>query len=397
MKKLFVSALLLAALLFPVSPSQATGIPVTDIPRLIFEYIQNEILMKQDKEVQLKKLEKLLTTLQEVKKIRARQTEQLDIDVDLEKELWKVREFKNLKLSDIEAISRKVLRLTSAIYANDLPTLTEYTLLKQAVPGLEASNRMYEYLQGGTSAYAALQGNAPSRYEDHLSLIARQRVQQYALQADASQRMIHTAMTYQQLSGELVGQAVDLSEKVNRDGNWNLFGIGDIFSNLADRIDDLPGISSLLDKAEESIQKQTDQVNSQIKDELNIKDDSILDKIFGSQEKVQEKVMDLIKSKLAGLDLVAQLGSLISGLADSLEPVPDYSTRIEKDGMRLTTGERIQAQAAALDNLEKSCDLQLQADELLLQASEKSENMKRLDAAYQNALIRKTLTQIPVE
>ncbi len=397
MKRLFVSALLLAALLFPVSPSQATGVPVTDIPRLIFEYIQNEILMKQDGKIQAAKLTKLLQTLQEVKKIRARQTEQLDIDVDLEKELWKVREFKNLKLSDIEVISQKVLRLTSAIYANDLPTLTEYHLLKQAVPGLQASNKMYDWLQGGTSAYAALQGAAPSNYEDHLSLIAQQRVQQYALEADASQHMIHTAMTYQQLSGELVGQAVDLSEKVNQDGSWNLFGIGDIFSNLADQLDELPGLSSLLDKAEESIQKQTDQVNGQIKEEMNIKDDSILDKIFGSQEKVQEKVMDLVKSKLAGLDLISQLGSLFSGLSDALEPVPDYSTRIEKDGMRLTTGERIQAQAAALDNLEKSFDLQLQADELLLQASEKGENMKRLDAAYQNALIRKTLTQIPVE
>jgi hypothetical protein len=402
MKKLFVSALLLATLLFPVSQSQATGIPVTDIPRLIFEYIKTNVLMEKDKDVQKLKLQKLLETLQEVKKIRARQTEQLDIDVDLDKELWKVGEFKSLKISDMDAIAQKVLLLTNALYAKELPTLTEYHLLKQAMPGLQTSNQLYDYLQGGTSAYAALQGNAPADYQDHLALISNQRVKQYALEADASQRMIHTAMTYQQLSGELTKQAMDLSDKVNRDGHWDLFGIGNIFSDLADDLlgdglQSMPGLNDLIEKAESKFESQTSEKTKEIKKELGIKDGSVWDKLFDKSEDISEKLQGMIKSKVESMDIVSQLTSLFSGLVDSVNPVPEYSTRIEKQGMRMSTGERIQAQAAALDNLEKSFELQLQADQLLIQASEKSEATQRLDAAYQNALIRKTLTQIPVE
>ncbi|MDJ1485928.1 hypothetical protein QNI16_35935 [Cytophagaceae bacterium YF14B1] len=397
MKKLLVSALLLAALLFPVSQSQATGIPVTDIPRLIFEYIKTNVLMEKDKDVQKLKLQKLLETLQEVKKIRARQTEQLDIDVDLDKELWKVGEFNSLKLSDMDAIAQKVLLLTNALYAKELPTLTEYHLLKQAMPGLQTSNQLYAWLQGGTSAYAALQGTAPSSYRDHLAVISDQRVKQYALEADASQRMIHTAMTYQQLSGELTEQAMDLSDKVNRDGTWSMFGIGDIFSDLADDIQSIPGLNDLIEKAESKFESQTSEKTKEIKKELGIKDGSVWDKLFDKSKDISEKLQGMIKSKVESMDIVSSITSLFSGLVDSVSPVPEYSTRIEKQGMRMSTGERIQAQGAALDNLEKSFELQLQADQLLIQASEKSEATQRLDAAYQNALIRKTLTQIPVE
>lgn len=397
MKKLFVSALLLGCLLFPVSPSTAKGIPVTDIPRLIFEYIKSEVLMEKDKKVQIEKLEKLLKTLQEVKKIRGHQTEQLDIDVDLERELWKVREFKNLKLSDIEGIARKVLRLTNALYANDLPSLSEYHLLKQGVPGIRASNKLYEYLQGGTSAYAAASGNAPVSYRDNLELLADQRARQYALEVDASHRAIHTAMTYQQLSGELADQAVDLSDKINQDGSWNLFGIGNLFSDLSDAINDIPGLSDLMESAGAQMEGQADKMAGDIKDELGIKNESLLGKLFDKSNDISEKLQDLVKNKVESMDFLSSLTSMFSGLVDSASPVPDYSTRIEKQGMRMSTGERIGAQAAALDNLEKSFELQLQADELLLQAGQKSRDMQRLDAAYQNALIRKTLTQIPVE
>ena len=401
-KKLFLSAFLLGALLFPASAAKAKGLPVTDIPRVIFEYIKTNVLMDKDEKVQKRKLEKLLETLREVKKIRARQTEQLDMDVDLDKELWKVRQFKDLKLSDIEGIAQKVLRLTNALYAHDLPSLSEYHLLKQGVPGIRASNQLYEYLQGGTSAYAAASGNAPVSYRDNLELLAGQRARQYALEVDAGHRAIHTAMTYRQLSGELVGQAVDLSDKVNRDGKWDLLGIGDLFSNLfQDATGSLPGLDGLLEGAGAQMEAQAGKMAGDIRDELGIGNDSLLEKLLDKSKDISGdisgKLQDMVKDKVASMDFLSSLTSLFSGLDQSLEPIPDYSTRIDKEGMRMTTGERIQAQAAALDNLEKSFELQLQADEMILEASQKSRAMQRLDAAYQNALIRKTLAQIPVE
>jgi hypothetical protein len=61
--------------------------------------------------------------------------------------------------------------------------------------------------------------------------------------------------------------------------------------------------------------------------------------------------------------------------------------------MGLSTGERIEAQGAALDNLEKSLNLQLEADELLLEATHKSVHQQQVDASYQNTLFRQSMAE----
>ncbi|MDJ1505232.1 hypothetical protein [Xanthocytophaga agilis] len=402
MKKILMSALLVGALVFPAVPSQATGFPVTDIPRLIFEYIQNKVLMEKDEKVQKQKLEKLLQTLKEVKQIRARQTEQLDMDVDIDQELWKVRQYKELSMSDLRRLAEKIIRVSTALYANDLPTLTEYHLLKQAVPGIQSSNQMYEFLQGGTSAYAVATGLAARDYSENMVMLSDQRAKQYALEIESSQRAMHTAMTYQQVSTELADQAMDLSAKISKDGSWNMFGIGNILSDLneilsGDVLGDGNGLEGILNNLGGKLTEQVEDLGKKIKKETGM-NDSFIDKILGGgKNDVSNKIMDKVTSNIEGLDALSGILSLFSGVVNNLSQIPSYTTRIEKEGLKMTTGERIEAQAAALDNMERSFDLQLQADQMIIEASNKSQTMERLDAAYQNALVRKELTRMSVE
>jgi hypothetical protein len=57
---------------------------------------------------------------------------------DLEKELRLVRQVENLKLHDVLRIVEKVVSITNALYAEDMPYGEEYALLREAI---RASNR----------------------------------------------------------------------------------------------------------------------------------------------------------------------------------------------------------------------------------------------------------------
>ncbi len=396
MKKRFIPAVLLAAfLLFTPSPTQA-GVPVTDIPRLIMELLEDKVFMKQDAQVQQKKLEKLLEALQEVKKIRGKQTEQLDIDVDIDRELWLTRQFKTLKMSDIRRIKEKVHLLVEALYAKDLPYLEEYMVLKKAVPGLNASNQMYTFLNGRTGAYAALQGKGSTDMNENALAIKQQTMKQYSVDVDAAQKALHTAMTYRQLSGELTDQAMDMQEKLNQDGKWDLFGIGDLFSNLFG--DDAGGLLGDLVSGE-WMGNKVDDLTNQVKEAAGVEDYSFWDVLLGKVKDKAESIGEQALSKVTGggSDIVGVLDGIFGTITDNILPAPEYATRIEKDGLKMTTGERIEAQAAALENIEKSMELELEADRLVLETTEKTPAIEQVEQAYENALFRKTLSQMQVE
>ncbi len=397
MKKRFIPAVLLAAfLLFTPSPTQATGIPITDIPRLIMEILEKEVFMEKDEKVQKAKLEKLFDSLKEVKQIRGKQTEQLDIDVDIDRELWLTRQFKTLKMSDIRRIKEKVQLLVEALYAKDLPYLEEYMVLKKAVPGLNASNQMYTFLNGRTGAYAALQGKGSTDMNENALAIKQQTMKQYSVDVDAAQKALHTAMTYRQLSGELTDQAMDMQEKLNQDGRWDLFGIGNLFSNLFG--DDAGGLLGDLVSGE-WMGNKVDELTNQVKDAAGVEDYSFWDVLLGKVKDKAESIGEQALSKVTGggSDIVGVLDGIFGTLTDNILPAPEYETRIEKDGLRMTTGERIEAQAAALENIEKSLELELEADRIIIEATEKTPAIREVEKSYQNALFRKTLSQMSVE
>ncbi len=381
-KLLFAICLLLVSF-----HSFGAGIPITDIPRLIMEYITDQVLMEQDREVQQQKLLHLLEVLRKAKNIRARHTDVLAIEDDLEKELRLVREVEHLKLNDILSIADKVLSVTGELYAYDLPVLEEYLLLRQGVPGLESSNSLYDYFQGGTSVYAELTGNAATDYPENQELLRQQAFKRYSLEVDMARRSLHTALTYQALSRDLFDQAADLQEQVNKEGRWGLSGMGDIFSDMVDGLDgggsdlNLGGLEELLGGWAKEIKESVFGIGN------------VISNLFGNTDNDKEEELDRqVSEKVDGFDFNTLLGSLFGGTGSSFL-VPGYETEIQKEGMGLSTGERIEAQGAALDNLEKSLNLQLEADEILLKATYKSVHQQQADASYQNTLFRQSMTE----
>jgi hypothetical protein len=374
-------------LLFLSFQSFGAGIPITDIPRLIMEYITDQVLMEQDREVQQEKMLHLLEVLQKAKNIRARHTDVLGLEEDLEKELRLVREVQHLKLNDILSIADKVLSVTGGLYARDLPVLEEYQVLREGLPGIESSNHLYDYFHGGTSVYSELTGNVPDDYAENGQLLREQAFKQYALEVDVTKRSLHTALAYQALSQDLLEQAADLGEQVNKDGRWELTGIGDIFSDLLDGQEgaefdpNLGGLEDLLGGWAKEIKESVFGIGNAIGNLFDRSDD---DK--------EEEIDRLVSDKVGGFDFGSLLESLLGG-SGNFFTAPSYQTQIQKEGMGLSTGERIEAQGAALDNLKKSLDLQLEADQIILNAIHKTISQQQVDASYQNALMRESMAQ----
>jgi hypothetical protein len=277
--------------------------------------------------------------------------------------------------------------VTGELYAHNLPVLEEYLMLSQGIPGLESSNSLYDYFQGGTSVYAELTGNAAIGYAENQELLRQQAFKRYSLEVDMTRRSLHTALTYQSLSKDLFDQAADLQEQVNKEGRWELSGTGDIFSDLLDGLDgggpdlNLGGLEELMGGWAKEIKESVFGIGN------------VIDNLFGNTDNDKEEELDRqVSEKVGGFDFGTLLGSLFGGSASPF-PVPGYETEIQKEGMGLSTGERIEVQGAALDNLEKSLNLQLEADELLLKATQKSVHQRQVDASYQNTLFRQSMAE----
>ncbi len=367
--------------------SFGTGFPVTDIPRLIMEYITDQVLMEQDREVQQQKLLHLLEVLKKAKNIRARHTDVLAIEDDLEKELRLVREVRHLKLNEILSVAGKVLSVTGKLYARDLPILEEYQVLRESLPGTESSSHLYDYFHGGTSVYSELTGNLPGSYAENGQLLREQAFRQYALEVDVTRRSLHTALALKSLSRDLLEQAADLNEQVNKEGHWELTGTGDIFPDLPDGLGGAGpglitgGLEQLLGGWAKEIRESVFGIGNAI------------GSLFGNSATDKEEEIDrLVGEKVSGFDFLSLFGSLFGGIG-SIFPVPAYETSIRKEGMGLSTGERIEVQGAALDNLKKSLDMELEADQIILNATHKSLLRQRTDACYQNALMRESMVQ----
>jgi|GEM_PF-6898697 len=260
-------------------------------------------------------------------------------------------------------------------------------MLRQGIPGLESSNSLYDYFQGGTSVYAELTGNAAADYTENQQLIRQQAFKRYSLEVDMAKRSLHTALTYQALSQDLFDQAADLQEQVNKEGRWELSGTGGIFSDMLDGLDgggpdwNLGGLEELLGGWAKEIKESVFGIGN------------VIGNLFGNPDNDKEEELDRqVSEKVGGFDFDTLLGSLFSGTGSSFL-VPGYETEIQKEGMGLSTGERIEAQGTALDNLEKSLKLQLEADELLLKATYKSQHQQQVDASYQNALFRRSMAE----
>jgi lipoprotein NlpI len=381
MKKILVLTMTMM-LLSVISQAQFV---VFDIKRIIMEFITDDLLMEQDEKIQREKLIKLLEILTKVKEIRARNTEMLKIHEEIELTLRSIKEVEHLSLHDITQILQKVAAISKGLYAGELPYLDEYIALFDLAPGIQNTNSLYEYLLGSTTAYSHINHGANLSYSDNTLLLQEQAIKRYNIETDAAKRMLHLALSHEQLSKDLAQQAVDLSQHVSTEGSWRLFGTGDIFSDLFEEEISLPGIE--LPSLGDIIQDWTKEIGQQLKaGSLFKKDDA---------DEKEGEIKDRISDKMGGFDFFGLLETLTGGI-EGVPPAPQYEAEIEKAGIRMTTGERIEAQETALDHMMQSIQLQLKADELTIEAIRKTEHQRKIDATYENALIRKSLTKINI-
>jgi hypothetical protein len=388
--KIFTLILLLGLPLL----SQAQFV-VADIKRIVMEYI-NDALMEKDKQKQNDKLQKLKEILQEAKKIKQRNTEILDIDEDIEKELRSLGNFKNLSLTDINRLMEKINALKDEDFIHDLPHMGEFmTFYKQSATS-ETTNSFYDFLLGGTTAYAAM-NDYPSNasYLENMQLQHEQASKRYSIETMIAKRKLNTALSYQQLSKDLIDQATDLSVSINKEGSWHMSNSEDD-ENITDEFT-LFDPTGNMDKVTGFIDEKTKSITADMGGE-----DGMFKNLF---EKISPlgKLLDFFgKDKDKGSEITSLLGlgegdmlGFIDGLfgnnEEVLSPGTLFKTSIEKEGLRLTSGERMAAQKTALDNVIKAMDLQLEADRLTIEAIGKTTHQKRVDAAYQRKAIRESL------
>jgi hypothetical protein len=286
----------------------------------------------------------------------------------------------------------KVTTVTNQLYAIDVPYLEEYAALKTAIPGVESAGRVYELLMGNSSVYGELAGKAPTTYQENAHFSQQQAIRQYGVEVDAAKRALHTALSYGHLAKDLRDQALDLQEKVNREGRWSMRGIGDIFSDLFDLSEesaglDLGGFSETIKEWADDIRKKT-----------GLPDNPLKNLFGGGDEDKTKQIEGAVKETVGQFDFTGIFETVIDLFSGSGGEIagPAYSVEFEKEGLRMTTGERIEAQGIALDDLEQSVELQLEADRLVLDALTKTETQYKVDRAYQNALLRKSLQSIHI-
>ncbi len=110
------------------------------------------------------------------------------------------------------------------------------------------------------------------------------------------------------------------------------------------------------------------------------------------------------KAKLYAIHIAAQkkkiaLAMTYTKLADQYTQLSeDLSAQVTADNtQKMTTGERIQAQKLANDYMIKSMEMKQKSDQLLKEASQKSDLVKEVDASYQNAITRYQLSRVQVD
>lgn len=110
------------------------------------------------------------------------------------------------------------------------------------------------------------------------------------------------------------------------------------------------------------------------------------------------------KAKLYAMHIAAQkkklaLSMTYKKLADQYTQLSeDLSAQITADNaQKMTTAERIQSQKLANDYMVKSMEMKQKSDQLLKEASQKSDLVKEVDASYQNAITRYQLSRVQVD
>ncbi|WP_313989131.1 hypothetical protein [Xanthocytophaga flavus] len=219
LKNLLLSALLLTGMYLGVCFPAHAQIPVVDglsnkqLIKELLKWVQD--YMKQNQ--QDKRLAKILgentAAGEKLKKL-------LDLKQQIEKELYLAKDFRKLRISDLSKIKSEVYGLpASDRYVTEVPYVREFVTMTGKTASVENSQKAYDYLFDGTSAYQPENSGSLTGYVENSK---QAKAKQYALAIAAQKRKISVAMSYQRLSNQYTTLAEDLSKQITRDGEQKM-------------------------------------------------------------------------------------------------------------------------------------------------------------------------------
>jgi hypothetical protein len=292
-----------------------------------------------------------------------------------------------------------------------------------------------------------------SYYENLTSMYERQ----YALQTALQKKKIQQAFTYYKMADELEKKAAAINEGMKSQTSGKAFtlknkgaagigamtGLGGLFDDLmsSDGISvptftggpiNVGGKNFVMDATgnvydgsgnfvtkdlgfgakEQAIQvwkEANPNLGKSVLDDVLQNPFGIIGKIFGAGSQTPNDYLDeIMKTRIEtqaqnqAAEIQAEIynnilknatngGSNYNSLLNSFSA---FGTSGAKSGLRLTTGERISGNKIAIDLFQQAQELREKGDALLLEATQRTDEQKSMDAVWQKKMIRESLTKM---
>ncbi len=217
--RLIRSALLLSGFCFATSLPTYAQIPVIDglsnkqLVQQIVKWVQ-DYLKQNQQDTRLKKI------LGENTEAGEKLKKLIDLKQQIEKELYAAGDFRKLQISDLSRIKAEVYGMpASDKYVTEVPYVREFVSITSGTASVENSQKAYNYLYQGTSAYKPESSGTLKGYVQNSK---EAKAKQYALAIAAQKRKISVAMSYQRLSEQYATLAEDLSLQIGQDGEQKM-------------------------------------------------------------------------------------------------------------------------------------------------------------------------------
>jgi hypothetical protein len=138
-----------------------------------------------------------------------------------------------------------------------------------------------------------------------------------------------------------------LQEQVNTEGRGRCQGPATCFPTYCPSEGEIPGLEDLF-----VLPDQIKEWTADIRKKMGL--DGI-DYLFGGGTTKSEQIGQEVENAVGGFDFMGLFRRRLGLLGEGADlPVPEYEVAFEKEGLRLSTGERIEAQGIALDKLGSS-------------------------------------------
>ena len=405
-----IGLVFIGLIMIPKTGFSQISIDVSAIQRLM--ELKNLVEKAKNQLVQLKNGNKINNRTQ------ANTQSILNLGKEVEEILRDISEFENLvskngkyKFNDLSIFMKTNQAVSSKLsdYHKQLTFLNKLDqILSQNSQGevsQQGGQQMYDFFYDGTSPELSA-----SNHDDFAKAKKDEFAKVYGLQNTMQKKKFQTALAYYKIADELYHQAIVLSNAVSDESNGkpmrisnsspfsldNVFGTddsfdigslfgGDVFSNS------MGGLMTAIymSMPDEVLQQEILRIKAFIRAIEEIEP-------TGYEGIIKRANRDLEDANNAYQYKMTQKVNQASGTYPGvgLNPSNPSGFSISKTGLRMSTGERIQAQTAAIHLMNESTDYKEKGDKLMEDATKKTPLQQEMESRYQAKLVRNSLAKI---